>query len=65
MTTPGSFAPGWDTERVTRWLARADGLERQLQPVSDALFDAALRQPGERVLDVGCGTAPGEWPAAP
>jgi SAM-dependent methyltransferase len=48
---------GWTGERVARWLRQAAGLERQLLPVSDVLFDAAALRPGERVLDVGCGTA--------
>lgn len=36
----------------------ADGLDRQLAPVSQLLFEAADVQPGERVVDVGCGTGP-------
>jgi ubiquinone/menaquinone biosynthesis C-methylase UbiE len=39
-------------------LANADAREKQLQPVSDALFDRASLQPGERVLDVGVGSGP-------
>jgi SAM-dependent methyltransferase len=48
----------WRGERTERWLRQAAGLERQLLPVSDVLFAAADLQPGEHVLDVGCGTAP-------
>lgn len=48
----------WDPERVASWLRRAEGLERQLAPVSAVLFAAADLQPGERVLDVGCGSGP-------
>lgn len=48
----------WAGDRVTRWLARAAELERQLAPVDDVLFAAAALRPGERVLDVGCGTGP-------
>jgi ubiquinone/menaquinone biosynthesis C-methylase UbiE len=48
----------WDEDRAASWLATADARERQLQPVSDALFDRASLQRGERVLDVGVGTGP-------
>jgi SAM-dependent methyltransferase len=50
--------PVWDEDRVAWWLANADARERQLQPVSGALFDRASLQPGERVLDVGVGSGP-------
>jgi SAM-dependent methyltransferase len=50
--------PVWDDEVAARWLAQADEREQRLSPVSDALFDRAALQPGERVLDVGVGTGP-------
>jgi SAM-dependent methyltransferase len=57
-TPAGRGQPAWDEERAALWLANADTRERQLQPVSDALFDRASLQPGERVLDVGVGSGP-------
>jgi protein-tyrosine-phosphatase/SAM-dependent methyltransferase len=48
----------WRGERATRWIEIADAIEGQLAPVSDVLFDAAALQPGERVVDIGCGTGP-------
>ena len=54
----------WSGERVARWLRQAPGLERQLAPVSEVLFEAARLRPGESVLDVGCGTGPTTFAAA-
>lgn len=48
----------WAGPRVDRWLHLADGLERQLAPVAEVLARTAALQPGERVLDVGCGVGP-------
>jgi len=51
-------ADQWDDTRVQRWLGQSEGIDRQLAPVTDALFAAADLQGGERVLDVGCGHGP-------
>jgi SAM-dependent methyltransferase len=53
---PDASAPIWDDLRAKNWLSRVDGLEAQMVPISDALFDRARLQPGDRVLDVGCGS---------
>jgi len=58
VTPSAGGQPVWDDERAALWLANVDARERQLQPVSDALFDRAYLQPGERVLDVGVGSGP-------
>lgn len=55
---PGGGSTEWAGERATRWIAMADAVEGQLEPVSDELFAAAALRLGERVLDVGCGTGP-------
>jgi len=48
---------GWhDDERVRRWIIGARQREGQMVPISAELFAAANLQPGEAVLDVGCGT---------
>lgn len=48
----------WTGEDAATWLAMADQRERALAPVLNDLMAAAALQPGERVLDVGCGTGP-------
>ena len=45
----------WNGESGERWIADAERRDRVLRPVSDVLLRAGRLQPGEAVLDVGCG----------
>ncbi len=54
----------WTGEMGSRWLANLHGLEKTLSPVGAALLDHAGYQPGERVLDIGCGGGAGTTPQA-
>ncbi|MEQ4724275.1 methyltransferase domain-containing protein [Nonomuraea sp. B19D2] len=45
----------WDTENGERWAADANRRDRVLAPVGEALLATARLQPGEHVLDIGCG----------
>ena len=45
----------WAGEMGERWLAQLDRFESMISPVGDALLARAAFQPGERVVDLGCG----------
>lgn len=45
----------WNGDSGHRWVADADRRDAVLAPVADALLTAARIQPGESILDVGCG----------
>lgn len=45
----------WNGDSGRRWADEADRRDAVLAPVGAALLDAAHLQPGERVLDIGCG----------
>ena len=54
----------WTNEAAEKWLSRVDGLERSGAPIRELLIERAHLQPGERVLDVGCGSGPSTAAAA-
>jgi SAM-dependent methyltransferase len=45
----------WAGEMGRRWLRYLDAFESMIAPVGDALLARADFQPGQRVVDVGCG----------
>ena len=45
----------WNTDAGQKWAAAQERLDAMLAPVSAELIKTAAIQPGERVLDVGCG----------
>jgi SAM-dependent methyltransferase len=46
----------WNGLAGQRWTEHQEFMDRLLQPVSDALFAAITVKPGDRVLDIGCGS---------
>jgi SAM-dependent methyltransferase len=55
MSTNQAQREAWNGENGLRWVASADRRDAVLAPAGDALLAAARLQPGERVLDIGCG----------
>ncbi len=45
----------WSEVAAPKWLGFGGAMEARLAPVSDVVIAAAALQPGERVLDIGCG----------
>ena len=45
----------WNDEGGARWVRHIDSLEAMLDPFSTHLLERVAAQPGERVLDIGCG----------
>ncbi len=45
----------WETASGAKWVRVADEMDRRLERIGALLLERAAAQPGERVLDVGCG----------
>ncbi len=45
----------WNTEAGAAWTARQQSWDTAMKPFSDAALIRAAVQPGERVIDIGCG----------
>ncbi|HNH95799.1 MAG TPA: methyltransferase domain-containing protein, partial [Microthrixaceae bacterium] len=45
----------WETVEGEHWAEYAEHYTRMLAPYGEAVLAAAAPQPGERVIDVGCG----------
>ena len=45
----------WNGDGTAAWTTHPDRYDVMLAPFGDAVLDAAVPAPGERVLDVGCG----------
>ena len=49
-------AEHWNSgDAIEHWLRNQDRYDRMLQPFADLILQTAALQPGEQVLDVGCG----------
>ena len=46
----------WNGDSDARWAANLDRLDLMLQDFGDAAVAAAAAQPGEHILDIGCGS---------
>jgi SAM-dependent methyltransferase len=46
----------WNGPAVTRWITKQENMDAALAPVADAAIALAAVRPGERVLDIGCGS---------
>ncbi|ATQ43723.1 class I SAM-dependent methyltransferase [Caulobacter mirabilis] len=46
----------WNAQAGQTWAAFQDKLDRQLEPLGELAMDALAPQPGDRVIDIGCGS---------
>ena len=56
MTTPNTDqAAHWNDSEASHWVTHDREYDIMLRPLGDRMLTAAAIQPGDRVLDVGCG----------
>lgn len=55
MTQPPTQREYWNSKVGEEWARNADLMDRMLLPLTQPAFDLLNLQPGERVLDIGCG----------
>jgi SAM-dependent methyltransferase len=55
MSTNSEQIAYWNDEAGRRWASSFDRIEATFAPLTIAVLDAARPQPGEAVVDVGCG----------
>lgn len=46
----------WNAQAGQTWATFQDKLDRQLEPLGETAMDALAPQPGERIIDIGCGS---------
>jgi SAM-dependent methyltransferase len=46
----------WNTKRGEQWVTHQDALDARFAGIRDQLLARAKMQPGERAIDIGCGT---------
>jgi SAM-dependent methyltransferase len=56
-TNPATVSPEalWAGQSGERWLSNVNQFEEMLEPIGQALVELAAFQPGEQIIDVGCG----------
>lgn len=55
MTTNDEMVAYWAERAGPEWVANEDVFDHELEPFGRAVLDALALQPGESVLDIGCG----------